>query len=124
MNLCKVSKVQEVLITLVHWSKEVVNSNRSPGDVVTALQEINHVVLVCAKFMTLEPIHFEFFVQETLQEVADFRKHHKNMFSCESMFASDLIEYLPWTASSHSEGLRVALSDLVIIDLHKHSRII
>jgi hypothetical protein len=52
--------------------------------------------------------------QETLQEVADFRKHHKNMFSCESMFASDLIEYLPWTASSHGEGLRVALSDLVI----------
>jgi hypothetical protein len=41
-----VSRVHEILNTLGAWSKEVVHSNRAPGDVVTALQEVNHVVLV------------------------------------------------------------------------------
>jgi len=42
----QVSKVHEILITLGLWSKDVVQSNKAPGDVVAALQEINHIVLV------------------------------------------------------------------------------
>ncbi|XP_059475123.1 nuclear pore complex protein Nup133 isoform X2 [Neocloeon triangulifer] len=91
----EVSEVHQVLITLGMWSQEIVHSNKSPAEVVASLQEVNHIVL------------------ETLQEIADFRKHHRSMFGSESVFASDLIEYLPWTASSHDEGLRNVLSDLL-----------
>ncbi|CAB3374512.1 Hypothetical predicted protein [Cloeon dipterum] len=91
----EVSEVHEILITLGQWSREIVHSNKTPAEVVAALQEVNHIFL------------------ETLQEVADFRKHHRSMFSSESMFCSDLIEYLPWTASPHDEGLRVVLTELL-----------